>query len=93
MSSEEVKVTEEAVQVASEEKKKKKKFLIFFLPFLIIFLALIIAVVGFVGHKFSLINIDEESTTINPTQEFIEAEDDNLDFGEFDDATGNDEIV
>ena len=90
MSSEEVKVTEEAVQVASEEKKKKKKFLIFFLPFLIIFLALIIAVVGFVGHKFSLINIDEESTTINPTQEFIEAEDDSLDFGEFDDATGND---
>ena len=90
MSSEEVKVTEEANQVAPEEKKKKKKFLIFFLPFLIIFLALIIAVVGFVGHKFSLINIDEESTTINPTQEFIEAEDDSLDFGEFDDATGND---
>lgn len=90
MSSEEVKVTEEANQVAPEEKKKKKKFLIFFLPFLIIFLALIIAVVGFVGHKFSLINIDEESTTINPTQEFIEAEDDNLDFDEFDDATGND---
>ena len=90
MSSEEVKVTEEAVQDAPEEKKKKKKFLIFFLPFLIIFLALIIAVVVFVGHKFSLINIDEESTTINPTQEFIEAEDDSLDFDEFDDATGND---
>ena len=90
MSSNEVKVTEEAVQDAPEEKKKKKKLLIFFLPFLIIFLALIIAVVGFVGHKFSLINIDEESTTINPTQEFFEAEDDSLDFDEFDDATGND---
>ena len=89
MSSEEVKVTEEAVEEAPE-KKKKKKFLIFFLPFLIIFLAVIIAVVGFVGHKFSLINIDEESTTINPTQEFIEAEDEVLDFGEFDDATGKD---
>lgn len=90
MSSEEVKVTEEAAQVAPEEKKKKKKFLIFFLPFLIIFLALIIAVVGFVGHKFSLINIDDESTTINPNQEFIEAEEDSFDFGEIDDATGRD---
>ncbi len=90
MSSEEVKVTEEAAQVAPEEKKKKKRFLIFFLPFLIIFLALIIAVVGFVGHKFSLINIDDESTTINPNQEFIEAEEDSFDFGEIDDATGRD---
>ncbi len=91
MSGEEKKVTEEAVEATPEkEKKKKKKFLIFFLPFFIIFLVMVVGVAGFVGHKFSLINIDEESTTIDPNQEFVEAEDDNLDFDEFDDATGND---
>ena len=91
MSGESKNITEEAVEVAPEkEKKKKKKFLIIFLPFFIIFLVLVIGVAGFVGYKFSLINIDEESTTINPNQEFIDAEDDNLDFGEFDDATGRD---
>lgn len=91
MSGESKNITEEAVEVAPEkEKKKKKKFLIILLPFLIIFLVIVIGVAGFVGYKFSLINIDEESTTINPNQEFIDAEDDNLDFGEFDDATGRD---
>ena len=91
MSGESKNITEEAVEVAPEkEKKKKKKFLIIFLPFFIIFLVLVIGVASFVGYKFSLINIDEESTTINPNQEFIDAEDDNLDFGEFDDATGRD---
>lgn len=91
MSGESRNIAEEAVEVAPEkEKKKKKKFLIILLPFLIIFLVLVIGVAGFVGYKFSLINIDEESTTINPNQEFIDAEDDNLDFGEFDDATGRD---
>lgn len=91
MSGESKNITEEAVEVAPEkEKKKKKKFLIILLPFFIIFLVLVIGVAGFVGYKFSLINIDEESTTINPNQEFIDAEDDNLDFGEFDDATGRD---
>lgn len=91
MSGESRNIAEEAVEVAPEkEKKKKKKFLIILLPFFIIFLVLVIGVAGFVGYKFSLINIDEESTTINPNQEFIDAEDDNLDFGEFDDATGRD---
>ena len=91
MSGESKNIAEEAVEVAPEkEKKKKKKFLIILLPFFIIFLVLVIGVAGFVGYKFSLINIDEESTTINPNQEFIDAEDDNLDFGEFDDATGRD---
>lgn len=91
MKSEEIKVTEEAVEeVPEKEKKKKRKFLIILLPFFIIFLVMIIGVAGFVGYKFSLINIDEENTTINPNQEFIESEDDIFDFGEIDDATGRD---
>ena len=89
MSDEEKKITE-AIEEAPEEKKKKKKFLIFFLPFLIIFLVLIIVVAGFIGHKFSLINIDEERTTIDVNQEFVEDEDETLDFREIDDATGRD---
>ncbi len=72
-----------------EENKKKKNALKILLPFLVIFLSVIISVAAFVGHKFSLIDFDDnESTTINPTQEFVD--DDNIDFGEMDDATGND---
>lgn len=84
-------ITEEVYDFAPEkEKKKKKKFLIILFPFFIIFLVMVIGVAGFVGYKFSLINIDEESTTINPDQEFFEAEEDSFDFGEIDDATGRD---
>ncbi len=74
-----------------KEKKKKKKALIILLPIFTIFLVLIIGVAGFVGHKLSLIEYDkEESTTINPTQEFVEHEDETIDFSEIDDATGRD---
>ncbi len=74
-----------------KEKKKKKKLLIILLPFLIIFLVAAIGVAGFVGYKFSLIQFDDtESTTIDPNQEFAQAEEDSLDFGEIDDATGRD---
>ncbi len=87
MSDMEKKLTEETEM--PKEKKKKKKVLVILLPILAVFLALVIAVVAFVAHKFSLIDFDEnESTTINPTQEFID--DDNIDFAEMDDATGND---
>ena len=87
MSDNEKKVTE-ATEMP-KDKKKKKKVLVILLPILAVFLALVIAVVAFVAHKFSLIDFDEnESTTINPTQEFID--DDNIDFAEMDDATGND---
>ncbi len=87
MSDMEKKLTEETEM--PKEKKKKKKVLVILLPMLAVFLALVIAVVAFVAHKFSLIDFDEnESTTINPTQEFID--DDNIDFAEMDDATGND---
>ena len=87
MSDMEKKLTEETEM--PKDKKKKKKVLVILLPILAVFLALVIAVVAFVAHKFSLIDFDEnESTTINPTQEFID--DDNIDFAEMDDATGND---
>ena len=89
MDSENVNMTE-AVEAPVKEKKKKKKFLIILLPFFIIFLVMVIGVAGFVGHKFSLINIDDESTTIDPNQEFVEAEEDSFDFDEIDDATGRD---
>ncbi len=86
MSDNEKKVSED---IEKTEEKKKKKSLKILLPFLVILLAVIIAVAAFVGHKFSLIDFDDtESTTINPTQEFID--DDALDFAEMDDATGND---
>lgn len=85
--------TNEKVEMTPEEKKKrrKKKALLIILPIISLILVVVLVVGGFVIHKFSLINIDdEESTTINPTQEFVEAEDDTLDFAEMDDATGND---
>lgn len=89
MSDMEKKLTEETE--LPKEKKKKKKVLVILLPILAVFLALIIAVVGFVAHKFSLIDFDDtESTTINPTQEFVDNKEEQIDFGEMDDATGND---
>lgn len=74
-----------------EKKKKKKALLIIFLPILAVILALVIAVSVFVIHKFSLIDIvdEKETTTIDPTQEFITSADETIDFGEIDDATGN----
>ena len=72
-----------------KEDKKKKKLLMILIPILAIFLALVITVVVFVSHKFSLINFDEnENTTIDPNQEFVDEE--NIDFGEMDDVAGND---
>ena len=89
MSDIEKKVTEETEM--PKDKKKKKKALVILLPILAVFLAFVIAVAAFVAHKFSLIQFDDnESTTINPTQEFIEDDDGKLDFAEMDDATGND---
>ncbi len=74
-----------------KEKKKKKVALIVLLSILAVFLSLAIAVYAFINHKLSLVNYDEpESTTIDPTQEFYEDEEDSFDFSEIDDATGND---
>ena len=89
MSDMEKKLTEETEM--PRDNKKKKKALVILLPILAVFLALVIAVAAFIGHKFSLIDFDDnESTTIDPTQEFVEGDDEKLDFSEMDDATGND---
>lgn len=84
---------EEAVKQTPEDKKKKrkKKALLIILPILSLFLIVVLVVGGFIIHKLGLIEIDkQESTTIDATQEFIEAEDETLDFAEMDDATGSD---
>lgn len=89
MSDKEIKIDE--VAKMPKDKKKKKKLLMILIPILSVFLVLIIAAAIFIGHKFSLIDFDSnESTTIDPNQEFIEPSDEALDFGEIDDATGND---
>ncbi len=79
------------VEEMPKNKKKKKVVLIVLLSILGVILALAIAVAAFIGHKFSLINFDSsETTTIDPTQEFVDDEEDMIDFSEMDDATGND---
>ncbi len=85
--------TEEALEQTAEDKKKKrkKKALLILLPIISLILVVVLVVGGFVIHKLGLIEIDDnEPTTINPTQEFVEAEDETLDFAEMDDATGSD---
>ncbi len=85
--------TEENIQQSTEDKKKKrkKKALLILLPIISLFLVVVLVAGIFVAQKFSLIDFDsEESTTIDATQEFIEAEDETLDFAEMDDVTGND---
>ncbi len=90
MGSEQKEIMNEVCEVpVKEEKKKKKKLLLIFLPFFIIFLALVVGVAGFLGYKFSLIQFDDtESTTIDINKEFIDEE--KIDFDEIDDATGHD---
>jgi len=83
----------ENIEMTPEEKKKKrkKKILAIFLPVISLILVVVIVVGGFLLHKLSLVDIvDDESTTIDATQEFIEEENEVIDFAEMDDATGND---
>lgn len=89
MSSEHKEIINEVCETpVKEEKKKKKKGLLILLPFFIIFLAIVVGVAGFVGYKFSLIEFDDENTTIDINKEFID--DETIDFNEIDDATGRD---
>lgn len=76
--------------LTAEQKKKRKKRLAVLIPIIVLVLAVIFTVGGFVIHKLSLIDYDkDESTTIDPNQEFSDVETP-VDFGEIDDATGND---
>lgn len=92
---EEEKVEESEIQpettTGDKKKKRKKKALLIILPILSLILVAVLVVGGFIIQKLGLIEIDTpESTTINPTQEFVDDEDETLDFAEMDDATGND---
>ena len=83
----------ENIEIAPEEKKKKrkKKALIIILPIISLILVVVLVVGGFLLHKLSLVEIvDDESTTIDANQEFVDDEEETLDFAEMDDVTGND---
>lgn len=85
--------TEDIKEQTPEDKKKKrkKKALLILLPIISLILVVVLVAGGFLIHKLGLIEIDnDESTTIDPTQEFVEKEDETLDFAEMDDATGSD---
>ncbi len=74
-----------------KKKKRKKKALIIILPIISLILVAVIVVGAFVIKKLNLIDIDTtETTTIAPNQEFVEDEDETLDFADMDDATGSD---
>lgn len=74
------------------EKKKKKKALIIILLIILALIIFISALVGkFVFDKLSLIDYDDkEQTTIDPDQDFVDAEEETLNFEQMDDVTGND---
>ncbi len=78
-------------EIKKEKRKKRRKgFFIFFIVFMSIILICGGVVAGFVFSKLGKINYDtSEQTTISPTQEFIEDEEEQIVFDDIDDATGN----
>ncbi len=78
-------------EIKKEKRKKRRKgFFIFFVVFMSVVLVMVGAVAAFVFSKLGKISYDTpEPTTIDATQEFIEKEDETIDFDEIDDATGN----
>lgn len=80
-------MSSEKRNLSTEEKKKKKRRTIL-LPFFIFFLIVTVFVVGVVGYKFSLINIDRDDTIDIDPNKFVD--NDPFDFGEIDDAVGRD---
>lgn len=76
---------------AQKDPKKRKKLKAVLIAVISVVLVIAVALGAFVIHKFSLIEFDtDESTTIDPNQEFVENQDEIVDFGEIDDATGSD---
>ena len=85
-------VTEKTPEEIKKEKRRKRRkgFFIFFVVFMSVVLVAVGSVAAFVFSKLGKINYDTpEQTTIDVTQEFIEKEDETIDFDEIDDATGN----
>ena len=79
-------------QDAKKEKRKKRRkgLFIFFVVFMSIILVAVGTVTAFVFSKLGKINyVEPEQTTIDTNQEFIEEEEDKIEFDGIDDATGN----
>lgn len=78
-------------EIKKEKKRKRRKgFFIFFVIFMSIVLVAVGSVAAFVFSKLGKISYDTpEQTTIDVTQEFIEKEEDVVEFEGIDDATGN----
>ena len=85
-----IEVSEKTPEEIKKEKKKKRRkgFFIFFVVFMSIILICGGVVAGFVFSKLGKINYDTpEQTTISPTQEFVEKEEEVIVFDDIDDAT------
>ncbi len=81
-------VTEETIKKEKKPMSKKKKTLVIILCILLAFFLFVAGfAVWYVNDKLNRIDYDTEQTTIAPNQEFVD--DEMLDFGEMDDATGN----
>lgn len=78
-------------EIKKEKRKKRRKgFFIFFVVFMSVILLIGGTVTAFVFSKLGKINYETpEQTTIDTKQEFVEKEEDKIEFEEIDDATGN----
>lgn len=81
-------VTEETTKKEKKPMSKKKKTLVIILCILLAFFLFVGGfAIWYVNDKLNRIDYDTEQTTIAPNQEFVD--DEMIDFGEMDDATGS----
>ncbi len=78
-------------EIKKEKRRKRRKgFFIFFVVFMSVILLLVGTVAAFVFSKLGKINYETpEQTTIDTNQDFVEEDDDIIEFEGIDDATGN----
>ena len=78
-------------EIKKEKRKKRRKgFFIFFVVFMSVILLIGGTVTAFVFSKLGKINYETpEQTTVDTNQEFVEKEEDKIEFEGIDDATGN----
>ena len=79
------------LEIKKEKRKKRRKgFFIFFVVFMSVILLIGGTVTAFVVSKLGKINYETpEQTTVDTNQEFVEKEEDKIEFEGIDDATGN----
>lgn len=92
MSDNEKKVSAEMTENTDKKEKKpmskKKKTLVIILCILLAFFLFVSGfAIWFINDKLNRIDYDTEQTTIDPNKEFVD--DETIDFGEMDDATGS----